>query len=63
VKVLVERAATSAAEAGHTLSELQDSMLPIEAGDAELRSAIAEVRELIDVIPGRTREFLRGLGR
>jgi hypothetical protein len=63
VKALVERAAASSAQAGHTLSELQDSMLPIEAGDAELRSAIAEVRELIDSIPSRTRAFLRGLGR
>jgi hypothetical protein len=38
-------------------------MLPIEAGDPELRVGLAEVRELLDQVPGRAREFLRTLGR
>ena len=46
-KLLVERAAGAAAEADLVVADLQDSMLPIEAGDAELRAALAEVRELL----------------
>jgi hypothetical protein len=63
VKRFVERAAEACAEAGGTVAALQDSMLPIEAGDPELRVGLAEVRELIDEVPGRAREFLRTLGR
>jgi hypothetical protein len=62
-KLFVERATAASAEAGRAIAELQDSMLPIEAGDAELRAGLSEVRELIDAMPGRTREFMRGLGR
>jgi hypothetical protein len=54
---------SACAEASHTLAELQDSMMPIEAGDAELRSGIAEIRELVDGMPARAREFTRLLGR
>jgi hypothetical protein len=63
VKRFVERAVDASAEASHTLAELQDSMLPIEAGDAELRAGLAEVRELLDEMPSRGRGFLRTLGR
>jgi hypothetical protein len=38
-------------------------MLPIEAGDAELRTGLAEVRDLLDDLPTRARAFLRTLGR
>jgi hypothetical protein len=38
-------------------------MLPIESGDAELRAGLAEVRELLDELPGAARRFLRILGR
>ncbi len=63
VKVFVERAITAATEASRRIAELQDSMLPIEAGDPELRSALAETRELIDGLPGPARSFLSTLGR
>ncbi|MEA2346476.1 MAG: hypothetical protein QOG62_263 [Thermoleophilaceae bacterium] len=63
VKLFVDRAMSACAEASHTLAELQDSMMPIEAGDAELRSGIAEIRELVDGMPARAREFTRLLGR
>ena len=63
VKSFVERSVVAASEAGLAVSELQDSMLPIEAGDAELRTGLAEVRELLDQVPGRARGFLRTLGR
>ena len=38
-------------------------MLPIEAGDPELRAGLAEVRELLDEVPSQARVFLRTLGR
>jgi hypothetical protein len=63
VKLFVERAVAASAEAGRTVAALQDSMLPIEAGDAELRTALAEVRGLLDAVPRRAAEFLRTLGR
>lgn len=62
-KVLVERAAVAAAEADLVVADLQDSMLPIEAGDAELRAALAEVRELLAEVPAAAREFQRTFGR
>ena len=49
--------------ADSTLAELQDSLLPIEAGDEELRAGLKAVREPLDGLPGRAREFLRGVGR
>jgi hypothetical protein len=62
-KVLVERAVTSAGQAGQLIADLQDSMLPIEAGDPALRAELADVRTRLDVLPSRARELLRTLGR
>jgi hypothetical protein len=63
VKRFVERAALACAEADGTVAALQDSMLPIEVGDAELRAGLAEVRELLEDVPARARQFVRTLGR
>ena len=63
VKSFVERAVIAAAEADRMIADLQDSMLPIESGDAELRSGLTEVRELLDSLSIAAREFLRTLGR
>jgi hypothetical protein len=63
IRGLVDSAVASAEEADHELAELQDSMMPVEVGDAELRAGLAEVRELLGNIPGRAREFTRTLGR
>jgi hypothetical protein len=63
VKVLVERTGTAVADADRRVAELQDSMLPIESGDAELRTGLSEVRELLEKVPGAARQFLRRLGR
>jgi hypothetical protein len=63
VKVLVERAATAVEDADRRIAELQDSMLPIEAGDGELRAGLSEVRELLEKVPTAARQFLRTLGR
>ena len=59
----VDSAVDSAAEADAVLTELQDSMMPVEVGDAELRAGLAEVRELLGDVPARAREFVRTLGR
>lgn len=63
VKEMIERAAATASDGGRQIAELQDSMLPIEAGDGELRAGLAEVRELVGVLASRTPQFLRTLGR
>jgi hypothetical protein len=60
---LLDRALDAVAGAEDTLVELQDSMRPVEIGDAELRAGMSEVRELIAPLPDRAREFTRRLGR
>ena len=62
-KALVERAVGAAAEADRRVAELQDSMLPVESGDAELRTGLSEVRESLGGLPVAARDLLRGLGR
>jgi hypothetical protein len=59
----VDQAVDAVSEADRALAELQDSMLPVEAGDRELRSGLAAVRERVRGLPGKAREFLRTLGR
>ena len=60
---LVEDAADAAIEADERLSELQDSMRPVEVGDPELRAGLAEVREALGTVEERAEAFLRTLGR
>jgi hypothetical protein len=62
-KDLVERAAAAAAAADRIIAELQDSLLPLESGDPQLRSELSEVRELLAGITANARDFLRALGR
>jgi len=63
VREFVETAADAVTEADDLLADLQDSMLPVEVGDAELRAGLAEVRELVGALRGRARELVRTLGR
>jgi hypothetical protein len=63
VRGFLDRALEAVGEADLILAELQDSMRPVDVGDAELRAGLAEVRELLGELPGRGREFLRTLGR
>jgi hypothetical protein len=63
VRGFIDSAAAAVAGADHTLGELQDSMAPVEVGDAELRDGLREVRELLGALSGRSREFVRTLGR
>jgi hypothetical protein len=62
-KGLIDDAVDAAGRADATLGELQDSMLPVEVGDAELRASLASVRELLGNVRARARELVRTLGR
>jgi hypothetical protein len=59
----IERAADEIRTADATLAALQDSMLPVDVGDPELRAGLAQTRGLIGPLPGRARELVRILGR
>jgi hypothetical protein len=63
IRGFIDSAVDSVADADAVLAELQDSMMPVEVGDAELRAGLAEVRELLGDVRPRAREFVRTLGR
>ena len=63
IRGFVDGAVASVAEADAVLAELQDSMMPVEVGDAELRAGLTEVRDLLGDVRTRAREFIRTLGR
>jgi hypothetical protein len=63
IRGFVDSAVDSAAEADAVIADLQDSMMPVEVGDAELRAGLSEVRELLGDVRARAREFVRTLGR
>jgi hypothetical protein len=62
-KGFIDSAVGSVARADSGLSALQDSMLPAEVGDAELRAGLANVRELLGGVRQQARELERTLGR
>lgn len=59
----IERAVELGVKADATLAQLQDSMLPVEVGDAELRAGLAEIRQRLADLRPRGRELVRTLGR
>jgi hypothetical protein len=63
VKGFLEAAMQAIGEADLALATLQDSMLPIEVGDPELRAGLEQVRTLIGPLSGRARELMRTFGR
>jgi hypothetical protein len=63
VKGFLDSAVDALARADATLVTLQDSMLPVEVGDPELRAGLEEVRKLLGEVPGPARQFVRTLGR
>jgi hypothetical protein len=63
VRGFIDHAVDAVAEADLILAELQDSMMPVEVGDPELRAGLADVRELISDLSERARELVRTLGR
>ncbi|UGS35762.1 hypothetical protein [Capillimicrobium parvum] len=60
---LIEDAVDAAGDADETIATLQDSLLPIEVGDPEVRAGLSAVRELLGPVPARAREVVRTLGR
>lgn len=63
VKGFLESAMEAVEDADEALATLQDSMMPVEVGDPELRAGLSEVRRLLAALPGRARELLSSLGR
>ena len=63
LKGYIDDAVAAATSADATLATLQDSMMPIEVGDAELRAGLANVRELVAEVPQRARALTRTIGR
>jgi hypothetical protein len=59
----LEQALDAAGRADDILSELQDSLLPVEVGDPELRAALADVRSRLGELSTRAGAWLRTLGR
>jgi hypothetical protein len=62
-RAFVEEAIEAFEEADGILIELQDSMMPVEVGDAELRAGLADVRARLGELPDRGHDLLRTLGR
>jgi hypothetical protein len=60
---LLDSAVEAIGESDHLLTEVQDSMMPVEVGDAELRAGLAQVREIVAPLTARAREITRVLGR
>ena len=63
VKRFVENAIEQLDRAESELVSLQDSLMPVEVGDTELRAGLTEVRQLIDGLPHRADAFVRAFGR
>jgi hypothetical protein len=63
VQDLIERAADAAYDADQSIADLQDSMLPVEVGDPELRAGLSHVRETLSTVPPRARGLVRTVGR
>lgn len=62
-RVYLQRALEASERAEAMIAELQDSMLPVEVGDQELRQDLADVRGLLAHVPGQGQALLRTLGR
>lgn len=60
---LLEDVVIASAEADEELGTLQDTMLPVEVGDRELRDGIAETRSRVAPVPEAARRLMRTFGR
>ncbi|HEV2811935.1 MAG TPA: hypothetical protein VGW10_01680 [Solirubrobacteraceae bacterium] len=63
VKGFLESAVEAVEESDALLSELQDSLLPVEVGDQELRAGLAETRRTLGEIAPRAAHFVSRFGR
>jgi hypothetical protein len=59
----IDASVAAVADAERLLATLQDSMLPVEVGDQELRADLEQIRALIGGFGTRARELERTLGR
>ncbi len=62
-KGFIDNALVAVGRADTVLASLQDSMLPVEVGDADLRAELAGLRELIGGFSQHSRELVRIIGR
>jgi hypothetical protein len=62
-KGFIGNAVVAVGKADSALAGLQDSLLPVEVGDPELRAGLAELRELVGNVAQRAREVVRTIGR
>jgi hypothetical protein len=62
-KGFIDNAVVAVGGADSTLAELQDSLLPVEVGDPQVRASLAELRELVGGVAKRAREIVRTIGR
>jgi hypothetical protein len=62
-RAYIEHAVEAVEAADQRIAELQDSMLPVDVGDPEVRAGLSETRALIAQVPARGRQLLRTLGR
>ena len=63
VKGYLDDTVAAVTSADATIATLQDSMMPVEVGDAQLRAGLAEMREIIADVPQRAGELARMFGR
>jgi hypothetical protein len=63
VQALILRAVDAVHDADQSIAELQDSMLPVEVGDPELRAGLSAVRETLSSVSLRARDLVRTVGR
>jgi hypothetical protein len=62
-RALVDRAADAIQAAEDALAELQDTLLPVEVGDQELRAGLSAVRTTIARLPAACDAFVSTFGR
>ncbi len=59
----LEHAADAIQSADDLIAELQDTLLPVEVGDQELRGSLSGARSVIAPLPEACDNFIRTLGR
>jgi hypothetical protein len=62
-KGFMDSAVSAIGAADHALAGLQDSMLPVEVGDMQLRADLEQIRTLLDGLGARARRIERTIGR
>ena len=63
MRAFLDSAVQAVAAADMTLGTLQDSMLPVEVGDPQLRAGLSETRAALADVGSGARELERTLGR